>query len=146
MRLFAGSGYLAGRPAPGSPEDLDTHDLVLARAGPGAPARLSLTGPRGRHAQVNRVPAMQVSGYAGVHSLLLAGAGIGALPEFVVGNSLTQERLVPVLADWTVYRGTFHAISVAGRDAPARVRVFRDYMREQLLRRMEAVSRHGDLR
>jgi DNA-binding transcriptional LysR family regulator len=140
VRLFASPDYLGRHPAPRSPEDLESHDLVVARSSPGAPGQLRVTGVRGRRVQVACRPAMQVSDYAGVHRLLLAGAGIGAIPEFVAGDSLAQGRLVPVLEEWTVYRGRLHAISVAGRDAPARVRVFREYMRTRLSRLMREIS------
>jgi DNA-binding transcriptional LysR family regulator len=140
VRLFASPGYLAGRPAPRSPEDLEAHDLVVARSGAGAPGHLTLTGARGRSAQVACRPVMQVSDYAGVHRLLLAGAGIGAIPEFAATESLAQGRLVAVLPGWTVYRGRLHAISVAGRDAPARVRVFREYLRARLSELMKGMS------
>ena len=131
--LYASPGYLASRPAPRSPGELEAHDLIAV---PG-PARevvpLHLESHRGHQVEVFSRPVMQVSDYAGVHRLLLAGAGIGAIPDLVAAASMAAGRLVPILPEWTVARAQLHAISVAGREAPARVRVFREFLRERLV-------------
>lgn len=129
--LYAAPGYLGRRPAPQVPAELESHDLV-ARGSPRGAVTLGLLDQRGRRVKVLAKPAIQVSDYAGAHRLLLAGAGIGAIPDIVAAASVRAGALVAVLPDWTVERARLHAISVAGREAPARVRVFREFMRERL--------------
>lgn len=133
--LYASPGYLAAHPAPQAPAELETHDLVVSREYTGGVARLELGDARGHRTTVLVRPVVQISDYAGVHRLLLAGGGIGAIPAIVAAGSLNTGRLVPVLPGWTLARARLHAITVAGREAPARVRVFRDFMREHLTRR-----------
>jgi len=131
IRLFAAPEYLFAAGTPTSTASLTTHAMVFARQSDGAHALL-LTGPRGRQVAINTLPVMRTNDFASAHRLLLAGAGIGALPEIVAADSLRQGRLNPVLPEWTVGQARLHAITVAGREAPARVRVFLDYMRNRL--------------
>src|SRR5690606_35005441 len=74
------------------------------------------------------------SDFSGVHRLLIAGGGIGAIPEIDAAEDVAAGRLVPVLPHWHVGRASLHALSVQGRNAPARVRVFRDFARDYLQR------------
>lgn len=140
IALYASPRYLVGRTRPRFPADLDAHDVVAVRQQPRAAEQLKLSGDRGRLAQLVVSPVMQASNYAAVHRLLLAEGGIGAMPDIVAASSLAAGRLVPVLPEWTVARARLHAISVAGREAPARVRVFREYMRGRLAQMMAALD------
>jgi DNA-binding transcriptional LysR family regulator len=135
VALYAAPAYLARHEAPQSPEDLAAHELIAVGQVPRGAVHWKLAGARGSTEVVARA-VMQVSNFAGMHRLLLAGGGIGAIPEIVAASSLTAGRLVPVLPQWTVARARLFAISVAGREAPARVRVFREYMREELRNHM----------
>ncbi len=140
IALYASPGYLAGRTAPSRPEELSDHDLVAPREQPGGAGRLLLTGPRGQRRTVVCRPVIRASDYAGVHRLLLADAGIGAIPDIVAAHGLSAGLLAPVLPEWSLARVQLHAISVRGREAPARVRVFREFMRRELTRMLEAIG------
>lgn len=131
IHLYAAPDYLAQSGTPDTPAALATHGMVVAREAT-ASRSLALTGPRGKSMEVNIVPVVRTSDFASAHRLLLAGAGIGALPDIVADESLRTGRLTAVLPDWIVSRARLHAITVAGREAPARVRVFLDYMRDRL--------------
>jgi DNA-binding transcriptional LysR family regulator len=134
LALYAAPAYLAAHSAPGEPEDLERHDLIVTRESRRGAFKLGLTGPRGGRAEVLVRPAMHVSDYAAAHRLLVAGAGIAILPDIVAATSLQGGLLRPVLPDWTAGRARLHAISVAGREAPARVRAFLEFMRDRLAR------------
>ena len=138
IALYASPGYLAARPGPQRPEELDAHDVVATRDHPREGVVLDLSASRGRGAAVPVRPVMRVSNYAGAHRLLCAGGGIGALPDIVAAASLAAGQLVEVLPDWTAGHARLHAISVAGRESPARVRVFREFMRRRLARMTSA--------
>jgi DNA-binding transcriptional LysR family regulator len=133
IRFYAAPGYLALHPPPRQPDDLEAHDLVLASESAGG-ARLRLSHARGQKAEVSCQPVVQASDFAVVHRLLVAGGGIGAIPDMIAAGSIAAGRLVPVLPDWAIAHGWLHAISLGGREAPARVRVFREFLREQLRR------------
>jgi DNA-binding transcriptional LysR family regulator len=64
--------------------------------------------------------------------LTTAGGGIGPIPDLVAAASVASGTLLSVLLGWIVSKGALYAISVAGSDAPARVRVFRDFIRNEL--------------
>lgn len=129
--LFASPAYLSAHGTPATPQALADHDFVLGREQLGA-ATLALTDHRGRSVEVVVRPMVRTSDYASVHRLMLAGGGIGAVPDFVARSSLTAGALVPVLEDWTLVEGRLYAISLAGLEAPARVRVFREFVRSEL--------------
>jgi DNA-binding transcriptional LysR family regulator len=130
--LYAAPVYLAANPAPQRPADLGSHALITVLEPQRGAGRLTLTAGNARSETVLTRPVMHVSDYAGAHRLLLAGAGVGTLPEIIAAASVARGRLVPVLPEWTAARARLHAISVAGREAPARVRVFREFLRERL--------------
>jgi DNA-binding transcriptional LysR family regulator len=77
---------------------------------------------------------VQASDFAAVHRLLVAGGGVGAIPDMIAAGSIAAGRLAPVLPEWSIAHGWLHAISLGGHEAPARVRVFREFLRAQLRR------------
>ncbi|WP_245795446.1 hypothetical protein [Thioalkalivibrio denitrificans] len=58
----------------------------------------------------------------------------------VAASALADNRLQVVLPHWMVARAQLYAITVAGRDAPARVRVFKEFVREELARLRETTD------
>jgi DNA-binding transcriptional LysR family regulator len=70
-----------------------------------------------------------------VRELVLGQMGIGLLPEFVVKDDLAAKRLTALLSDWQV-AGTFGptvwVLWQPQRAMPPKMRVFIDYLMEQL--------------
>jgi DNA-binding transcriptional LysR family regulator len=54
----------------------------------------------------------------------LAGQGLIYQPTFIVGDSLRDGTLMPVLDGYPTYRPGIHAVLPSGRQAPAKVRAF----------------------
>ncbi len=132
IALYAAPSYLAEKPALLSPDELDTHELVtLGKYSPGV-VDIRLQSVRGVQKHVVCRPLVMASDYACIHNIIKAGGGVGAIPEIVAAASVKSRELVRVLPEWTLARAQLHALSVAGRDAPARVRVFREFAREYL--------------
>lgn len=126
--LYAAPSYLAARGAPGHLDDLARHDLILSRERLGsAPVRLS--DAQGREGHITAQPAIRATDYATVLRLTRTGAGIGHIPSLVAARALQDGALVPVLPDWASRGGVLRAVSLAGRELPARVRLFRDHVR-----------------
>lgn len=131
--LYAAPGYLKQNVAPATPEELAAHDLVaLGKYSAGA-VNMNLQSSRGVEKDILYRPLIMASDYACVHSIIKAGGGIGAIPDIVAAVSLNKGETVRVLPEWTLARAQLHALSIAGRDAPARVRVFREFMRNELV-------------
>jgi DNA-binding transcriptional LysR family regulator len=61
----------------------------------------------------------------------LAGQGLIYQPTFLVGDSLREGSLVPVLAGFPTYELGVHAVFPSGRQAPAKVRVFVEFLAER---------------
>lgn len=129
--LYAAPSYLAARGIPSLPAEIAAHDLIASRELVGT-ATLPLTHRRGRCDPVAARPVIRTTDYASVHRLVLGGGGIGAIPDIVAAGSVAAGTLQRVLPDWMVAAAKLHAISLGGRDAPARVRVFREFMRSEL--------------
>ncbi|WP_018862965.1 MULTISPECIES: LysR family transcriptional regulator [Thioalkalivibrio] len=132
VRLYATPAYLGERGEPQVPGDLSSHDLVVARDLMST-AAMTLT-RRGRVERVALRPAVQTSELASASRVVLAGGGIGPMPGLVATPALEDNRLQAVLPDWTVASAQLYAITVAGRHAPARVRVFKEFVHEELNR------------
>ena len=131
IALYCAPDYLAGREPPLRPAQLVEHQLLACREMVGA-ATLQLSDARGREANLTLKPVMRTSDYASAHQLLCSGVGIGPLPDLIARRSLADGALLPILADWQVAPGTLYAISLSGAQAPARVRLFREFLRGEL--------------
>jgi DNA-binding transcriptional LysR family regulator len=137
--LYAAPGYLRPRGAPSTPSELADHTLVVARELAGA-AQLRLEHRRGRCERLTVSPVIRSSDYASVLRLAMAGGGIAPIPEPVAADAVASGDLRRVLPDWHASRARLHAISLGGHDAPARVRVFREFMRRELAQKVASVA------
>ncbi|WP_375465522.1 LysR substrate-binding domain-containing protein [uncultured Methylobacterium sp.] len=131
--LYASPAYLARRPVPTTLDDLAGHDVVIARERLGA-SQIRVSDRLGREARITVRPAVRATDYATVLRLTLAGAGIGHVPSLVAAKALAAGSLIPILPDWASRGGTLRAVSLAGRELPARVRLFREHVRTELTR------------
>lgn len=61
----------------------------------------------------------------------IAGQGLIYQPTFIVGDSLRDGSLVPVLTDYPTYEPAIHAVLPSGRQAPAKVRTFVAFLAER---------------
>lgn len=132
--LYAAPAYLAQRPGPAGIAELAMHDVVLARERLGA-TQILVSDGEGREAGITLRPAVRATDFATVLRLTLAGAGIGHIPSLVAAKSLARGDLVRVLPDWASRGGTLRAVTLAGRELPARVRLFREHVRSEMARR-----------
>lgn len=118
--LYASRRYLRSRAAPETPAELAGHSVIMmGRTVRGSRWRLS--GPGGRREEVRLDPRIAVADPVIAHQMVLAGLGIGMLPSFLTAG---DERVVPVLPDWTAAPVEFHAIYPARQLTPTKLRVF----------------------
>jgi DNA-binding transcriptional LysR family regulator len=61
----------------------------------------------------------------------VAGQGLIYQPTFIVGDSLRDGSLVPVLTGYPTYEPAIHAVLPSGRQAPAKVRAFVAFLAER---------------
>ena len=75
---------------------------------------------------------------------LIAGVGLGTLPEFILRDALDAGRLERLLVDWSLPSGAVYWVTPPGRLRPKRVEVLADLLIERLgpqKMRDEGVSR-----
>ena len=129
--LYAAPAYLAAQGEAATPAGLAAHTLISSRATAGAVA-LQLLDRKGRSETVTMRAPVRCPDFASAVRLAVAGGGIAPIPAPVAAQALVTGALRPVLPDWRVADARLFAISLSGRDAPARVRVFREFLREEL--------------
>jgi len=129
--LVASPEYLARVPIPRRPSELATRDWIALTLLP-RPLTWKFTGRRGRVLTVRMAARLRTDSAVCLRSLVLAGAGITALPRFSIENDVRSERLVRLLPDWTLPQGGIYAVFPPGRYVPARVRAFLEFYRSRI--------------
>ena len=130
MGIFAAPDYFTGRQLPQSPSDLTQYDLVLPRERPNLKHLVLSNGIR--EEKVALRAAVRASDLACVLRLAIAGTGVALLPTIITKRWLELGSLLRVLPDWEWAGFTLHAVTASSEHLPARVRAFRDFLREGL--------------
>ena len=127
---YASPSYLDGQPAITTPSDLATHRIVAHRFSREAwPFRL-----RSGAAVDVEIEAQAVAPEPDVvRTMLLAGAGIGILPDFHAVGAIASGALVRVLPDYDHRSVEVHALYPSHRSLSAKVRVFIDALVASLI-------------
>jgi DNA-binding transcriptional LysR family regulator len=128
--LYASPRYLARRGAPRRLEDLARHDRVATRATDGI-ATWTLVGPRGRR-RVSFAPRFCVNEFSAALRAVVAGVGIGMLPEVLCAGEVARKRLVRVLESHQGELGGVSLLYRAHRSLTAAVRTCIDHFVAEL--------------
>ena len=72
---------------------------------------------------------------------LIAGVGLGILPEFIVSEALGDGRLEIVLPEWSSSGGSVHWLTPPGGRRPKRVEVLGDFFQLKLSTRGQSAKR-----
>jgi DNA-binding transcriptional LysR family regulator len=130
MALYASPEYLRSHGAPESLEALEAHQCVLFRASDGKVDWLLFD-------EVDRVAVpltmrgkVTADDFLFVRSAVLAGAGIGFLPDIVVAADLQAERLVRVLPRYAARGSSLYFLHVAAANVSTRIVAFREFVVE----------------
>jgi DNA-binding transcriptional LysR family regulator len=121
LPLYASPTYLnkAGRPE--TVEDLHNHPLIAS-----ADRRYAwrFADANGREQEIEIVPGCVVPEPTIAKTLLIAGVGIGRLPDFLAIEAIASGHLVRVLPDLKSETVEAHALYTSNRGLSAKVRVF----------------------
>jgi DNA-binding transcriptional LysR family regulator len=125
--LYASPIYAKRYGLPATPAELHGHRLIVF-TGDSAPARgWTLHHPQQREPFCIAGPAhLRVNIGVGVRSALLAGLGIGQLPQAEVGQLVADGRLLPVLMPWQPPAVEVFAVFPSNRYLTPKVRAFVD--------------------
>lgn len=132
LKLYAAPAYLARRGTPRRLVDVAKHDCVLYRGSKGIfPWRLN--GPRGLET-ARAAGSITADDMGFVRRMVLAGAGIGMLPETLGDAEVARRALVRVLPAYALRGGAIYVISPPLRHLPARVALLREHLIAELPR------------
>ncbi|WP_448585695.1 LysR family transcriptional regulator [Thermaurantiacus sp.] len=128
-RLCASPAYLERYGEPKTPADLATHRIIAY--GPAAPPYLSSLNWALElgHDGPPREPALSVNSSAGVLQAVEAGAGIAALPSYLIGRSKTVRVLMPELVGAVFQTYFVYPSELRGS---VRLGVLRDFLVERM--------------
>lgn len=131
-RLVANPAYLERRGTPIEPADL-AHHACLRHRYPTTGKLEAWPLRQDRPAGAIEPPATVVaSALEPLISMAEAGLGIVSLPDFVLHEHLKTGHLVPVLSDHTAHSGVFRLLWPSSPYLPPKLRVFIDFMTENL--------------
>jgi DNA-binding transcriptional LysR family regulator len=106
--LCAAPCYLLRCGTPAAPLDLSSHNCLVYTRGP-APEEWRFTGPGGERV-VHIRGNLRCNNSAALRDALIAGAGIGLLPTFIVADQIRSGTLEPVLPEFTPQARRLYAI------------------------------------
>ena len=128
--ICAAPDYLASRGKPEKIEDLHHHDCLAYRLAD-RPGSWHLQGPQGT-THIELSPRFSVDNSLMLCDMLLAGAGIGALPSFIARPLLARGELVQLLPEYRFAQRGIYALHASNRHVQRKVRVFVDFLAESL--------------
>jgi len=131
--LVAAPSYLRERGTPARPEDLRQHDYIRFAWLPGGDD-VTLHDRRGAQPgiTVRTTGRFRVNNALAIRDSLLAGAGIGLCPEWLVHDLIAARKLKHVLRDWQGDVQEVHLLYPSRRYQPLRARLFMDFVQQRL--------------
>jgi len=138
MGLFASSAYIDRRGQPGRLADLTQHDCIQHRGARGFFA-WRLSGPKGVE-QVTVSGPVIADDLTVVRELILAGLGIGFLPQFTAAADVVAGTILRVLPAYALKSAAVYIVSPPLKHAPARVTLLREHLARELGRRFATCS------
>lgn len=130
---MAAPAYLAEHGVPRRPEDLAMHRWI-AMSALATPLRWTFTRGSGSRRVVRMRQAMQANNAAAIRALVVSGAGLSVLPDYLVQDDIQAGRLQILLAQYRLPEGGIYAV-YPDPQPPAKVRAFIDFMRNRLAAR-----------
>lgn len=130
QRIFAAPAYLARAGVPQTPEDIAGHRVIGFLLADHLTSWV-LNGPS-RSTSVDLDPPVRVGNSLVLRDLLIAGQGIGTLPDFVSKQPEARKELVRVLPDWELPAPDIFAVATSRLGMDARVTAFLDHLRAAL--------------
>jgi DNA-binding transcriptional LysR family regulator len=88
----------------------------------------------GKSATVRPSGPLRVNNGDAMLPALIAGTGLGVLPEFILREALAAGQLERVMPDWSLPAGAVYWVTPPGGPRPKRVEVLADFLVENLAR------------
>ncbi len=130
QRIFASPAYLAAAGTPQAPDDLARH-RVIGFLFAGHLAAWTLHGAAGT-ARLELDPPVRVGNSLVLRDLLIAGEGVGTLPDFVSDPAVARGELVRVLPEWELPSPEVFAVAASRLGLDAKATAFLEHLRAAL--------------
>ena len=130
-QLVASPGQLARQGTPGTLAELGRLDTVSMSATDGRTA-WQLQDPQGAVQSFQHQPRYVADDLLTLQLAVLAGTGIGLLPDYMCHDEIRAGRLVALLPGWAPRPGIFHAVFPSRRGLIPAVRRFLDFLGEAI--------------
>src|SRR5882724_9589666 len=91
----------------------------------------------GKSATVRPSGPLRVNNGDAMLPALIAGTGLGILPEFILHDALAAGRLERLLPDWSLPLGAVYWVMPPGGPRPKRVEVLGDFLFAKLSRHLK---------
>lgn len=132
QRIFAAPAYLDRIGAPVTPEQIPDHRVIGFLLADHLTS-WDLHGPEGRRT-VEVDPPVRVGNSLVLRDLLVAGHGIGTLPDFVSAGPEARGELLRVLPEWELPSPEIFAVTASRLGMDAKVTAFLEHLRRALAR------------
>jgi DNA-binding transcriptional LysR family regulator len=94
----------------------------------------------GQSASVRPSGPLRVNNGDAMMPALIAGTGLGILPEFILRDALAAGQLKRLLPDWSLPSGAVYWVTPPGGPRPKRLEVLADFLVEKLSRHTKSKS------
>jgi DNA-binding transcriptional LysR family regulator len=138
-RLCGMPRYLVGSPRYLTKHGRPRHPLHLAEhvcityGHTAAPESWRFTQKNGKSATVRPSGPLRVNNGDAMMPALVAGTGLGVLPEFIVRDALADGRLERLLPEWSMASGSVYWVTPPGGQRPKRVDVLGEFVAQSLI-------------
>jgi len=129
--LVASPDLLRRQGTPARLDELGRLDSVAMSAVDGR-SSLLLSGPDGQEYTLQHQPRYVADDLLTVKFAVLAGTGMGWLPDYMCHDEIADGRLVHLLPAWSPPPGVFHAVFPSRRGLSPAVRSFLDFLAETM--------------
>jgi DNA-binding transcriptional LysR family regulator len=138
-RLCGMPRYLVGSPRylkmhgrPRHPLHLAEH-VCITYGHTAAPESWRFTQKNGKSATVRPSGPLRVNNGDAMMPALVAGTGLGVLPEFIARDALADGRLERLLPEWSMASGSVYWVTPPGGPRPKRVDVLGEFVAQSLI-------------
>jgi len=125
--LVASPAYLKAHGRPNHPMHVSEH-AAITYSYQLRPGVWQFRKKNGEVATVRPAGPLRVNNGEAMLPPIMAGIGIGILPEFIVRDALAKKQLEILLPDWSLPEGAVYWLTPPGGPKPARVAAFADFL------------------
>jgi DNA-binding transcriptional LysR family regulator len=129
--LAASPGFVHAHGQPATPAEATAYPTVGHMDQPGS-GRWTLTNTAGEQVEVLHEPRLSASTFPILIEAIVAGVGIGLVPENQTREAMEQGQLVRILPEWEAPQGILHLVFTSRRGLLPGVRAMIDFLAESL--------------